>query len=136
MRFIPRNGNTQLVEGWARTDRLTGRVTEALFEGEYDMVRFRVEVTMGHTGVESLLPRRCCLNARFRSSTAPGRQPTQRFGPWCVRCPSRLTRRSSSPVKRLRLTLPLLIPHSFRALPTRVLPAVCGGMWGAICSTA
>ena len=66
VRFIPRTGNTQLVEGWARTDRATGCVKEALFEGEYDMVRFRVEVTMGHTGVESLLPRRCCLNARFR----------------------------------------------------------------------
>lgn len=65
VRFIPRINNTQLVTGWARVERHSGRVTEAAFDGEFDMVRFHLAVTMGRSGVESLLPRRCDLNARF-----------------------------------------------------------------------
>lgn len=65
VKFRPRVKNTQLVTGWAIVDRATGRVQEASFDGEYDMVRFHLELKMGQTGVESLLPKRCDLNARF-----------------------------------------------------------------------
>lgn len=65
VKFRPRLKNTQLVTGWARVDKQTGRVTEAAVDGEYDMVRFHLELKMGRSGVESLLPKRCDLNARF-----------------------------------------------------------------------
>lgn len=63
--FRPRLKNTQLVRGWARVAVATGQVLEAAFDGEYDMVRFHVAVTMGESGVQSLMPRECSLNARF-----------------------------------------------------------------------
>lgn len=65
VKFRPRLKNTQLVTGWARVERATGRVVEAAVDGEYDMVRFHLELKMGASGVESLLPKRCDLNARF-----------------------------------------------------------------------
>ncbi len=63
--FSPRLKNTQLVRGWARVATATGQVIEAAMDGEYDLVRFHLAVTMGESGVESLLPRDCSLNARF-----------------------------------------------------------------------
>lgn len=63
--FRPRLKNTKLVRGWARVDIRTGRVIEGAFDGEYDLVRFHIAVTMGQEGVMSLLPAECSLNARF-----------------------------------------------------------------------
>lgn len=63
--FRPRLKNTMLVKGWARVETATGRVMEAAMDGEYDMVRFHIALTMGESGVESLLPKDCNLNARF-----------------------------------------------------------------------
>lgn len=63
--FRPRLKNTQLVRGWARVAEATGQVIEAAMDGEYDMVRFHLAVTMGDGGAASLMPRDCSLNARF-----------------------------------------------------------------------
>ena len=54
-----------LVKGWTRVETATGRIIEAAMDGEYDMVRFHIALTMGESGVESLLPKECSLNARF-----------------------------------------------------------------------
>lgn len=63
--FRPRLKNTQLVRGWARVFVATGQVIETAMDGEYDLVRFHIAVTMGDSGVASLMPRECSLNARF-----------------------------------------------------------------------
>ena len=63
--FRPRLKNTQLVRGWARVATATGQVIEAAMDGEYDLVRFHLAITMGDSGPESLMPRDCSLNARF-----------------------------------------------------------------------
>lgn len=63
--FRPRLKNTQLVRGWARVVTATGQVIETAMDGEYDLVRFHIAVTMGDSGVASLMPRECSLNARF-----------------------------------------------------------------------
>ena len=64
--FRPRLKNTKLVRGWARVEIATGRIVETAFDGEYDLVRFHVALTLGDEGVESLLPQECNLNARFK----------------------------------------------------------------------
>ena len=61
----PRLKNTKLVRGWARVESATGRVIETELDGEYDMVRFHIAVKMGDSGIESLAPKECSLNARF-----------------------------------------------------------------------
>ena len=63
--FRPRLKNTKLVRGWAQVETATGRIVDTAFDGEYDLVRFHTSVTTGASGVESLLPRECSLNARF-----------------------------------------------------------------------
>ena len=63
--FRPRLKNTKLVRGWARVHLASGRVIEAAFDGEFDLIRFHIALTMGDRGVMSLLPSECSLNARF-----------------------------------------------------------------------
>lgn len=65
--FTPRLSNTQLVEGYAFVDRLTGRILRTRFHGEYDMMSFEVNVVMGaQDGPHALLPVRCDSRATFR----------------------------------------------------------------------
>lgn len=63
--FRPRRYNTQLVSGSAIADRATGRVLRMKFSGEYDMIRFSVDATMGKQGLRSLLPKTCDIDAQF-----------------------------------------------------------------------
>lgn len=63
--FKPRLTNTQLVLGYAMVDKKTGRITETSFEGEYDMLKFRLSMEMGKDGVYTLIPEACRLEARF-----------------------------------------------------------------------
>ena len=46
VRFIPRVNNTQLVEGEAKINFQTGAVDSLAFKGEFDMIKFKVDVTM------------------------------------------------------------------------------------------
>ena len=64
--FKPRLKNTQLVSGTATADFLTGRIVDAEFHGEYDMVRFVLHTEMGRQGIASLLPATCQLDAVFK----------------------------------------------------------------------
>lgn len=54
----PRIANTQLVNAEATVDALSGRIIGAHIEGEYDMARFKLQLTMGESGVETLRVRR------------------------------------------------------------------------------
>ena len=63
----PRIKNTQMVSARAIVNRNTGKIEMVDFEGEYDMTRFYISVTMGkETGYRSLLPEKCDLKANFR----------------------------------------------------------------------
>lgn len=63
----PKLKNTQLVRSKAIVDYRTGQINLVDFEGEYDMTRFFITVTM-NSGKESssLLPKKCDLRANFR----------------------------------------------------------------------
>lgn len=64
--FRSRTRNTQLLRrGWARIDRISGRIINFRFEGEYDMVNFVLDGEMGDKGIPSLFPKTCTLQAKF-----------------------------------------------------------------------
>ena len=64
--FKPRlPDNTQLVSGQAYVDIQTGRIHKAIFNGEFDMIRFHTETTQGSEGAHSLLPKECKTNVVF-----------------------------------------------------------------------
>ncbi len=65
VRFIPINDNTQLVEGNATVDMETGRITRLNFVGEYDMIRYHLEATMGEKGIQSIIPKECNFDYSF-----------------------------------------------------------------------
>ena len=64
--FTPKVDNTQLVRGNAVVDRSSGRVLTCHMEGEYDMLRFQLEVVPGTQGAETLLARECLLTSTFK----------------------------------------------------------------------
>lgn len=63
--FKPILPNTQLVSGQAYVRFETGQITMVELEGEYDMIDFKVSIQQGESGVQSLLPKHCELEARF-----------------------------------------------------------------------
>lgn len=63
--FTPRRKNTQLVGGEAFVDYYTGRIIRCNLTGEYDMVRFWLNIELGTEGSKSLLPAKCDLRTRF-----------------------------------------------------------------------
>lgn len=64
--FSPKLDNTRLVKGSATVDPAAGRILAMYVEGEYDMVKFHMDIQMGEHGVRTLIPERCELTARFR----------------------------------------------------------------------
>lgn len=64
--FSPRRNNTQMVSGNALVDYYSGRVIFCHIEGEFDMVNFWIDITMGPEGLQSLYPMRCDARMRFR----------------------------------------------------------------------
>ena len=64
--FRPRKYNTQLVSGKAIVDILTGRIISFNFNGEYDMIRFDMNSTMGNSGYKSLIPKMLNIDATFK----------------------------------------------------------------------
>jgi len=62
----PKLDNTQLVKGHARVDTSTGRIISASLSGEYDMVGFRIDITMTDRGVYAYIPKTCHLTATFK----------------------------------------------------------------------
>ena len=65
LHFTPRQNSTQLVSGWAQVDEQTGRIMEFAFDGEYDLVRFHLSTMLDDEKGRGVLPKECCLNARF-----------------------------------------------------------------------
>ena len=61
----PRIKNTQLVETRAIVRIQNGQIQMCDFEGEYDMTRFYISVTMGKEGYKSLGPVKCDMRANF-----------------------------------------------------------------------
>lgn len=64
--FKPKRKNTQLVRGSANIDRLTGRIINANFLGEFDMIRFWISMEMNKWGYNSLFPAKCEALVLFR----------------------------------------------------------------------
>lgn len=63
--FRPKLFNTQMISGSAIVDRATGRIIRMRFNGEYDMVKFHIDIVMGAKGIYSLLPKICDIDADF-----------------------------------------------------------------------
>ena len=63
--FRPRVKNTQAVRGSAIVDIETGRIIRCTLVGEFDMVAFEINITMGAEGLSSLLPTSCTLKTKF-----------------------------------------------------------------------
>ncbi len=66
LRFRGRRYNTQLVNGTASIDRLTGRILSCSFQCEYDLIHAWVSMTMGEKGMAAIFPKQCEALMRFR----------------------------------------------------------------------
>lgn len=64
--FRPKLDNTRLIKGTATIDVAAGRIMSMFVEGEYDMVKFTMDINMGERGVRTLIPEKCGLSARFK----------------------------------------------------------------------
>ena len=58
--------NTQLVQGKATVDRITGRIEQVEMEGEYDMIHFQTLTMQGEEGSRALLPKYCITDIAFK----------------------------------------------------------------------
>ena len=65
LRFLPKTKNTQLVTGHAIVEEGTGRLERVYFEGEFDMIRFKVSAKMNQQDLHTPLPERCSTQASF-----------------------------------------------------------------------
>ncbi len=74
--FRPRVNNTQLVRGNAVVDMETGQVLSLFYEGEFDMVSFKVNTVMNQMYGNQMLPERSVVNAKFNFM---GNKITSRF---------------------------------------------------------
>ena len=63
--FKPRLANTQLVKGQAYVLFETGKISSVEMEGEYNMIDFRIDVSMGESTARSVLPEHSEVEARF-----------------------------------------------------------------------
>lgn len=64
--FKPKLDNTQLIRGKAVVDAANGRVLTTDFQGEYDMIRFSIDIEMGTEGYRTLIPKSCALDSEFK----------------------------------------------------------------------
>ena len=65
VRFRPRVNNTQLIKGHATVDIETGQVLSVNYEGEFDMISFKVNTIMNQSDGHKLLPEKSVINADF-----------------------------------------------------------------------
>ena len=64
--FRPKLDNTQLVKGNAVVDVNSGRILSVVFDGEYDMLKFHVDLVQGTDDTNSILPLRCKTDVQFK----------------------------------------------------------------------
>lgn len=65
VRFRPRASSTQLIKGRAFVDINTGRINSIIYEGEYDMVFFKVTANMNIKDDKVVLPENCYTEFKF-----------------------------------------------------------------------
>ena len=65
IRFRPRVNNTQLVTGYAVVNTKTGQVLSTTYEGEFDMISFKVHTLMNQAIGHRMLPERSTIEAKF-----------------------------------------------------------------------
>ena len=65
VRFRPRVNNTQLVKGHAVVNTQTGQILSTFYEGEFDMISFKVSTVMNQTSGHQMLPERSTIDAKF-----------------------------------------------------------------------
>lgn len=63
---FPKLRNTQTVAAKAIVDTQTGKIYSVDVDGEYDMTRFYISITMGSEDYHTLLPKRCTMRANFK----------------------------------------------------------------------
>ena len=63
--FRPKLKNTQLVSGYALVNTNTGRVVYTTYDGEFDMLKFHVNVVLGTEETNPLVPQRCKSDLNF-----------------------------------------------------------------------
>ena len=65
IRFRPRVNNTQLITGTAVVNAETGQVLSTNYEGEFDMISFKVNTVMNQSLGHQMLPARSTIDAKF-----------------------------------------------------------------------
>ena len=65
IRFRPRVNNTQLVTGYAVVNTKTGQILSTTYEGEFDMISFKVHTLMNQAIGHRMLPERSTIEAKF-----------------------------------------------------------------------
>ena len=63
--FQPFLRHTQLIKGNATVDVNTGRIISVIFDGEFDMIKFHVDIVHESDGSNSVLPLRCQSDLKF-----------------------------------------------------------------------
>ena len=64
--FRPRSSNTQLIKGEVSIDPRTGRILTLNWEGEFDMIDFKIDAKMDRRNQNSLLPDQSTTEATFK----------------------------------------------------------------------
>ena len=64
--FRPRSSNTQLIKGEVSIDPRTGRILTLNWEGEFDMIDFKIDAKMDRRNQSSLLPDQSTTEATFK----------------------------------------------------------------------
>ena len=66
VRFRPRSSNTRLIKGKATVDIASGRILSFDFQGDFDMIGFKIRILMGQRNSTSPLPDQCTTDATFK----------------------------------------------------------------------
>lgn len=66
VRFRPRSSNTRLIKGEATVDIASGRILSFDFQGDFDMIGFKIRILMGQRNSTSPLPDQCTTDATFK----------------------------------------------------------------------
>jgi hypothetical protein len=64
--FRPKIRNTQLVKGNALIEIHTGKVINTSLNGEYDMIKFKLDIVQGEDSLKSLYPKKCRITSLFK----------------------------------------------------------------------
>ena len=66
VRFRPRSSNTRLIKGEATVDIASGRILSFDFQGDFDMIGFKIRILMDQRNPFSPLPDKCTTDVTFK----------------------------------------------------------------------